>query len=1038
MYKSLVVFLASFFAFQFCKAQDIAIKFDQIGGTTPEPEQLSPFKSVWNSALAHADIDNDGDIDIVLAGNNINTAEIFTDVYLNDGNGNFELLEDNNLIGVKDADLAFGDVDGDNDMDLLLSGASIDGAVSILYLNDGDGVFEDSGVVLPSLEAPTVAFMNNGAVLNIIMAGSDGVIPKTYLYSNDGSLNFTEVDHDLVNVEKGMIDVADADFDGYDDILIAGKLSDGTAVTKVYIASDTETFVEDADLLGIYDGDLSFVNLSNGVRLNIVISGAISESDSKSRTYFYSNVLGYTTVTSGQPNQGSNHGFRDCSIAVGDINNDEDNDFLIVGYNDYAEGPILIRYNNNGFGVTTSQNDVRFLPTESGAVDYIDFDNDGDKDLFFTGSGLARIYEKDGISFTPMMGTPFDGVSHGNSDFGDIDGDGDLDIIISGYLDQYSNPDEASGEDAKLYVNDGNGVFTRENISIFDLSGSLDMTDFNGDGLADFTISNTLNSNTETRFFTSDGDGSFSYASNSGVPQFGWSTLKYGDVDGDDDMDLFVMGVDNMENNISALYINDGNGVFTVDDLEIEGSDKHQIVVADIDNDDDLDFIHIGNNETSGNYTHIYANDGEANFELNAETNIDSPLFPALSYGDLNGDDYLDLIVSGNYSETPGVLLIDTKVYINDGDGGFTEDIDTSLTPISLGDAEIFDVDGDGDNDVLLSGQTIDDDNSFEEQVYVNHLFLNDGMGSLTFEMSLDLEDCRFVHVNTADIDGDGDLDLWQTGEDINGHAKASIWFNNSCYPSSASISEEVCESYTKPDGSLLTETGIYEFTTLNASGCDSLVTLDLVVKNATSFTDNITACDTYTWIDGNEYTESNNTATYILSNSVGCDSVVSLNLTINAFNNSINQNGNILSVASGAASYQWIDCDNNNSEIAGATNATFEATVDGSYAVVVNYADCNSTSDCVAVNGIGINENTFSKEVRLFPNPNQGEFTIDLGVHYEKMECEILDMYGASISFRTYHNKRMIQLQENLVSGVYFVKINTNNKQTIIRLLIQ
>ena len=39
--------------------------------------------------------------------------------------------------------------------------------------------------------------------------------------------------------------------------------------------------------------------------------------------------------------------------------------------------------------------------------------------------------------------------------------------------------------------------------------------------------------------------------------------------------------------------------------------------------------------------------------------------------------------------------------------------------------------------------------------------------------------------------------------------------------------------------------------------------------------------CDTYTWIDGNTYTSSNNTATFTLTNAAGCDSVVTLDLTI-------------------------------------------------------------------------------------------------------------------------------------------------------------
>ena len=69
-------------------------------------------------------------------------------------------------------------------------------------------------------------------------------------------------------------------------------------------------------------------------------------------------------------------------------------------------------------------------------------------------------------------------------------------------------------------------------------------------------------------------------------------------------------------------------------------------------------------------------------------------------------------------------------------------------------------------------------------------------------------------------------------------------------------------------------------FTT--ASGCDSIVTLDLSFNASSSGTDVVESCNTYVWIDGVEYTESNNTATFVLPNAVGCDSTVTLDLTIN------------------------------------------------------------------------------------------------------------------------------------------------------------
>ena len=71
-------------------------------------------------------------------------------------------------------------------------------------------------------------------------------------------------------------------------------------------------------------------------------------------------------------------------------------------------------------------------------------------------------------------------------------------------------------------------------------------------------------------------------------------------------------------------------------------------------------------------------------------------------------------------------------------------------------------------------------------------------------------------------------------------------------------------------------------YSTLNNNGCDSTATLNLTINNSTTGTDVQTACDTYTWIDGVTYTSSNNTATHTLTNAAGCDSVVTLDLTIN------------------------------------------------------------------------------------------------------------------------------------------------------------
>ena len=89
-----------------------------------------------------------------------------------------------------------------------------------------------------------------------------------------------------------------------------------------------------------------------------------------------------------------------------------------------------------------------------------------------------------------------------------------------------------------------------------------------------------------------------------------------------------------------------------------------------------------------------------------------------------------------------------------------------------------------------------------------------------------------------------------------------------------------------------------------NAAGCDSVITLDLTINYSTSATDAITACGSYTWIDGNVYTSSNNTAMYTIPNAVGCDSVITLDLTINTVDVTTSVSDITISSNAGNATY--------------------------------------------------------------------------------------------------------------------------------------
>jgi hypothetical protein len=66
-----------------------------------------------------------------------------------------------------------------------------------------------------------------------------------------------------------------------------------------------------------------------------------------------------------------------------------------------------------------------------------------------------------------------------------------------------------------------------------------------------------------------------------------------------------------------------------------------------------------------------------------------------------------------------------------------------------------------------------------------------------------------------------------------------------------------------------------------NAVGCDSIITLNLTILQPTSGIDTHSVCDSLTWIDGNTYYSNNTTATHVLTNALGCDSIITLDLTI-------------------------------------------------------------------------------------------------------------------------------------------------------------
>lgn len=167
---------------------------------------------------------------------------------------------------------------------------------------------------------------------------------------------------------------------------------------------------------------------------------------------------------------------------------------------------------------------------------------------------------------------------------------------------------------------------------------------------------------------------------------------------------------------------------------------------------------------------------------------------------------------------------------------------------------------------------------------------------------------------------------------------------------------------------------------------------------------DEIAACDTYTWIDGETYTSSNNTATHTLTNAAGCDSLVSLDLTMNYNSTSvITESGVNIYTAPSGATY----------------------TTSGTYTdIILNAAGCDSIITIhLTMSSTGLDEHQLGS-VNLSPNPSSEEITISVSEDLVGSSFVVLDQTGR-VTYEGEINELETKLQiSNLAYGLYYLKV--------------
>jgi hypothetical protein len=152
-------------------------------------------------------------------------------------------------------------------------------------------------------------------------------------------------------------------------------------------------------------------------------------------------------------------------------------------------------------------------------------------------------------------------------------------------------------------------------------------------------------------------------------------------------------------------------------------------------------------------------------------------------------------------------------------------------------------------------------------------------------------------------------------------------------------INVSACQTYTVPSGDeVYVTSGVYHDTIPNAANCDSILTINLTIKNNTTATISPVACGSYTVPSGDEMYMTSGTYMDTIPNAAGCDSILTINLTISGsityYQDSDNDGfGNAAVSQSGCAPIAGYvtnntDCDDTNSAIT--VGSTFYADADG------------------------------------------------------------------------------------------------------------
>jgi hypothetical protein len=309
-----------------------------------------------------------------------------------------------------------------------------------------------------------------------------------------------------------------------------------------------------------------------------------------------------------------------------------------------------------------------------------------------------------------------------------------------------------------IWKNDGQGHFTKGDISFGPIDKQAWFADLNGDGHVDAICNNTL--------FLNDGKGVFSLKK--AIPSdIDMSNAVLADLNGDKAIDL--ISADAYEDRI---LLNDGSGNFTNTGKKLGGWSQCGYAVGDINGDGIVDVYVSIPHTPPPDMVHtpnlIWIGEGQGNFTKEEDKHFLLDSRDAVM-ADFNKDGKLDVFVASG--ESAG-----SKLFLNDGKGKFTDSGQSINSEFHAADVQMADLDNDGDIDLFV-GNGLPLDNG-----QPNTIWINNGKGQFN-DSGLRLGNLNSVKVALGDLNGDGKIDaiVANVANQINTSSVASpveVWIN--------------------------------------------------------------------------------------------------------------------------------------------------------------------------------------------------------------------------------------------------------------------